>query len=199
MCPCLNNCYFQWVIYSPLHVLNHRSSHLRPFYHWGDATAIRSRKTVAYWSNLQFVMTLLPPARPRCDDDSPWIKCSRLFSWSNRSRVASVGERPKLHDSRPRKDFTLFPLPRCSKSPVKCCYGASSEMCSLIWVSLFLLQVLRFCCDLEAFILVTATVTYSNGCERLEVEILYLLNDRCNKRIWKIFNNFRIFVFRSFN
>jgi hypothetical protein len=27
--------------------------------------------TVAYWSNLQFVMALLPPARPRCDDDSP--------------------------------------------------------------------------------------------------------------------------------
>jgi hypothetical protein len=51
--------------------------------------------TVAYWSNLQFVMALLPPARPRCDDDSPWIKCSRLFSWSNRSRVASVGERSK--------------------------------------------------------------------------------------------------------
>jgi hypothetical protein len=70
---------------------------VRPFSHWGDATAIRSTKnhfTVAYWSNLQFVMALLPPARLRCDDDSPWIKCSRLFSWSNRSRVASVGERP---------------------------------------------------------------------------------------------------------
>jgi hypothetical protein len=68
----------------------------RPSSHWGDATAIRLRKnhfTVAYWSNLQFVMVLLPPARPRCDDYSPWIKCSRLFSWSNRSRVASVGER----------------------------------------------------------------------------------------------------------
>jgi hypothetical protein len=40
-------------------------------------------------------MALLPPARPRCDDDSPWIKCSRFFSWSNRSRVASVVDRPK--------------------------------------------------------------------------------------------------------
>jgi hypothetical protein len=25
-------------------------------------------------------MALLPPERPRCDDDSPWIKFSRLFS-----------------------------------------------------------------------------------------------------------------------
>jgi hypothetical protein len=71
----------------------------RPFSHWGNATAIRSGKnnhfTVAYWSNLQFIMALPPPARPRCDEDSPWIKCSRLFPWSNRSRVASVGERHK--------------------------------------------------------------------------------------------------------
>jgi hypothetical protein len=42
-------------------------------------------------------MALLPPARPRCDDDSPWIKSSWLFSWSNRSRVASVGELHKCH------------------------------------------------------------------------------------------------------
>jgi hypothetical protein len=71
---------------------------MRPFSYRGDATAIRSRKnhfTVAYWSNLQFVMALLPPARPRWDDDSPWIKRNRLLSWSNRSLVASVGERPK--------------------------------------------------------------------------------------------------------
>jgi hypothetical protein len=40
-------------------------------------------------------MALLPPTRPGCDDDSPWIKCSRLFSWSNRSLVASEGEQPK--------------------------------------------------------------------------------------------------------
>jgi hypothetical protein len=44
---------------------------------------VRSRKknhfTVACWSNLQFVVALLPPAWPRSDDDSPWIKCSRLF------------------------------------------------------------------------------------------------------------------------
>jgi hypothetical protein len=69
----------------------------------GDATVILSRKnhfTVAYWSNLQFVMALLPPARPRYDDNSPWIKCSRLFSWSNRSRVASVGERPSQETAR---------------------------------------------------------------------------------------------------
>jgi hypothetical protein len=71
---------------------------LRPVSHWGEATAIRSRKrnhfTVAYWSNPQFVIALLPPARPRCDDESPWIKCSRRFSWSNLSRVDSVGDRP---------------------------------------------------------------------------------------------------------
>jgi hypothetical protein len=59
-----------------------------------DSIKKKNHFTVAYWSNLQFVMAFLPPARPRCDDDSPWIKCSRLFSWSNRSRVASVGERP---------------------------------------------------------------------------------------------------------
>jgi hypothetical protein len=65
-----------------------------------EATRLRFDKKItlqspAYWSNLQFAMALLPPARPRCDDDLPWIKCSRLFSWSNRSRVALVGERPK--------------------------------------------------------------------------------------------------------
>jgi hypothetical protein len=75
---------------------------LRPFSHWGDATAIRWREnhfTVAYWSSRQFVMAFVLPARPRYDDDSPWIKCSRLFSWSNRSRVASVGERPLAYAS----------------------------------------------------------------------------------------------------
>jgi hypothetical protein len=56
-----------------------------------DCDSIKKKITLQYpyWSNLQFVMALLPPARPRCDDDSPWIKCSLLFSWSNRSRVAS--------------------------------------------------------------------------------------------------------------
>jgi hypothetical protein len=83
-------CYSEWFKSS--------SAPIRPFSHWGNATAIRWRQnhfTVAYSSNLQFLIALLPPARPRCDDDSPWIKCSRHFSWSNRSRVASVGERPK--------------------------------------------------------------------------------------------------------
>jgi hypothetical protein len=31
----------------------------------------QSHFTVAYWSNLQFVMTHLPPARPRRDNDAP--------------------------------------------------------------------------------------------------------------------------------
>jgi hypothetical protein len=46
-----------------------------------DCDSIKNKNhfTVAYWSNLQFVMALLPPARPQCDDNSPWIKCSRLF------------------------------------------------------------------------------------------------------------------------
>jgi hypothetical protein len=71
---------------------------VRPVSHLGNATAIRSRKnhfTVAYW----FVKALLPPARTRCDDDSPWLKCSQLFPWSNHSRVTSVGDRPYLSGS----------------------------------------------------------------------------------------------------
>jgi hypothetical protein len=44
--------------------------------------------TVAYWSNLQFVMALLLPERPRCDDYSPRNKCSRLF-FLDRIAVAS--------------------------------------------------------------------------------------------------------------
>jgi hypothetical protein len=47
----------------------------------------------------------------------------------------------KLHTSRPLKDFT--PLPRGSKSPVqRCelCYAASSELSSLTWAPLFVLQ-----------------------------------------------------------
>jgi hypothetical protein len=37
-----------------------------------DCDSIKKKSfRVAYWSNLQFVMALLPSARPRCDDDSP--------------------------------------------------------------------------------------------------------------------------------
>jgi hypothetical protein len=75
---------------------------IRPLSHWSDATVIRLRKnhfTVVYWSNLQFVMALLPPARPRCDDDSPWISVVDFFldriavaspQWENDLRIMSV-------------------------------------------------------------------------------------------------------------
>jgi hypothetical protein len=61
-----------------------------------DCDSIKKKITfaVAYWLNLQFVMALLPKVRPLCDDDSPWIECCRFFPWSNRSRAASVGDRP---------------------------------------------------------------------------------------------------------
>jgi hypothetical protein len=52
---------------------------LRPFSHWGDATAIRSRKKVAYWSNLQFLMALLPQRDHDAMTTRHELKCSRLF------------------------------------------------------------------------------------------------------------------------
>jgi hypothetical protein len=63
---------------------------VRPFSHWGDATAIQSRKKSLCsrlleepWVRNGASLT----TATRCDDDSPWIKSSRLFSWSNRNRV----------------------------------------------------------------------------------------------------------------
>jgi hypothetical protein len=60
---------------------------------------------------------------------------------------------------RQRKDFS--PLLRGSKSPLqRCqlCYAASSELSSLACAPLFVLHIARFCSDLEACNLMTATM-----------------------------------------
>jgi hypothetical protein len=68
-----------------------------PFSHWGDATAFRSRKKstalnswrvviaswLCWWEKRHYELKVRPVG-----------DCKVIFSWSNCSRVASVGERP---------------------------------------------------------------------------------------------------------
>jgi hypothetical protein len=75
---------------------------IRPFSHWSDATAIRLRKksttlyswrvVIASWSRWWEKRHYELMVRPVGD-------CKLIFcSWSNRSRVASVGEWPKFYE-----------------------------------------------------------------------------------------------------
>jgi hypothetical protein len=81
-----------------------------------EATRLRfgekNHFAVAYWSNLQSVMELLLPAQPRGVRSCArwWEKrhyglkvrpvsdCKMVVSWSNRSRVSAMGERPNSYE-----------------------------------------------------------------------------------------------------
>jgi hypothetical protein len=89
-----SRCYCCWCFFFFLLLFTAFWTWVRPFSHWGDVTAIRSRKKSSTGRTFSSWWRFSHQRDHDAITTRHELKCRRLFSWSNRSRVASVGERP---------------------------------------------------------------------------------------------------------